>query len=268
MTLQLGSSGSDVLILQYHLTMAGFPTATSATFDHETLKSVSGFQLAKDLPGDGIFGPNAREALSRALTPHPPTPAMFVNAAEALGVSIPTIQAVAEVESNGTGFLASGRPTILFERHVFYRRLAAHGFDPALLAKHFPWIVTNVSGGYSGGESEHLRLRQAMDLHTPAACEAASWGAFQIMGYHWKPMGYAGVQDFVAHMREGYAQHLVAFVRFIAADGGLRSALAKRDWADFARRYNGPSYAKNAYDVKLAKAYERLVRTQHKALNN
>jgi hypothetical protein len=79
------------------------------------------------------------------------------------------------------------------------------------------------------------------------------------MGYHWKTMGYASVDDFVAQMREGYAQHLGAFVRFIAADGGLRLALLKKDWTGFARRYNGPGYAKNAYDVKLAKAYDRLV---------
>jgi len=110
-----------------------------------------------------------------------------------------------------------------------------------------------------GGELEHLRLQQAITLHASAAYESASWGAFQIMGYHWKTMGYASVDDFVAQMREGYAQHLGAFVRFIAADGGLRLALLKKDWTGFARRYNGPGYAKNAYDVKLAKAYDRLV---------
>jgi hypothetical protein len=30
-----------------------------------------------------------------------------------------------------------------------------------------------------------------------------------------------------------------------------------KDWAKFARGYNGPGYAQNAYDVKLAQAYEK-----------
>lgn len=42
-------------------------------------------------------------------------------AAKRLGVDVPTVRAVAEVESNGVGFLPDGRPKILFERHIFSR---------------------------------------------------------------------------------------------------------------------------------------------------
>ena len=114
-----------------------------------------------------------------------------------------------------------------------------------------------------GGELEHRRLKRASAIHTSAAHESASWGAFQIMGYHWRVMGYTSVHDFAADMHKGYAHQLRAFVRFISADSGLRSALRRKDWTDFARRYNGPEYAKNAYDVKLALAYERLMRSHH-----
>ncbi|NBT89135.1 MAG: DUF3380 domain-containing protein, partial [Flavobacteriaceae bacterium] len=31
--------------------------------------------------------------------------------------------------------------------------------------------------------------------------------------------------------------------------------LKAKDWAGFAKGYNGPAYAKNAYDTKLAGAY-------------
>ena len=34
-------------------------------------------------------------------------------------------------------------------------------------------------------------------------------------------------------------------------------AFAPNKWGDFARRYNGPAYAENFYDVKLARAYKR-----------
>ena len=32
--------------------------------------------------------------------------------------------------------------------------------------------------------------------------------------------------------------------------------LRERNWAKFARAYNGPGYAQNQYDVKLKQAYE------------
>ncbi|MEG6992119.1 N-acetylmuramidase domain-containing protein, partial [Pseudomonas aeruginosa] len=47
------------------------------------------------------------------------------------------------------------------------------------------------------------------------------------------------------------------FVRFIEADPALLKALKGRKWAEFARRYNGPAYARNLYDVKLERAYAR-----------
>jgi hypothetical protein len=40
------------------------------------------------------------------------------------------IKAVKEVESSGSGFLPSGRPTILFEGHIFWKELLAVGKHP------------------------------------------------------------------------------------------------------------------------------------------
>ena len=48
-----------------------------------------------------------------------------------------------------------------------------------------------------------------------------------------------------------------AFVRFIEADPALHKALKGKKWAQFAKAYNGPAYARNLYDVKLERAYER-----------
>ena len=47
-------------------------------------------------------------------------------------------------------------------------------------------------------------------------------------------------------------------MRFIQADLDLHHALIVRDWAEFARRYNGPAYRDNIYDTKLATAYQRF----------
>ena len=53
---------------------------------------------------------------------------------------------------------------------------------------------------------------------------------------------------------EGEDRHLQAFCAFVTARG-LADALARRDWAAFARGYNGPAYAANRYDARLAQAY-------------
>ena len=54
----------------------------------------------------------------------------FAEAAQALGCDVAAVRAVAEVESRGSGFDAQGRPTILYERHVFSRNTAPKGkFD-------------------------------------------------------------------------------------------------------------------------------------------
>ena len=75
------------------------------------------------------------------------------------------------------------------------------------------------------------------------------------MGYHWRRLGYSSIDDFVARMENSEADQLDAFVRYVAADAGLLSALKGRKWAALAKGYNGPDYARNLYDAKLAQAY-------------
>lgn len=182
----------------------------------------------------------------------------YKSAAQTLGVPTPAVKAVASVESAGAGFLSDGRPKILFERHVMYAQLSAKlGKAKAdqLAAKH-PDIVNPKAGGYDGGAKEHDRLGRAAEIDRECALSSASWGAFQIMGYHWKSIGYATLQGFINAMYASEAAHLVAFIRFIKADPVLVRALKALDWAAFARRYNGPGYAKNQYDLKMSKAYQ------------
>jgi hypothetical protein len=42
-------------------------------------------------------------------------------AAEAINVEYGALRAVIEIEAAGSGFIADGRPTILYEAHVFHR---------------------------------------------------------------------------------------------------------------------------------------------------
>ena len=171
----------------------------------------------------------------------------FERAARAIGCTVAAVRAVAQVESRG-GYLSDGRPKILFERHKFHRFTnGAHS------AAHSD-ISWPGAGGYLGGSAEYDRLEAAIALDRPAALKSASWGAFQIMGFNHQMVGYDDVESFVAAMVASEANQLDAFVAFIEA-AGLADELIRLDWSGFARGYNGPDYAINRYDEKMAAAY-------------
>ncbi|MEE3101941.1 MAG: N-acetylmuramidase family protein, partial [Pseudomonadota bacterium] len=134
----------------------------------------------------------------------------WLDAAEALDCDVAAIRAVAEVESRGAAFLASGRPPILFERHVFHRLTAGRWSST------YPAISNPAAGGYgAAGDAQYARLRAAMDLDRAAALEAASWGRWQVMGFNARLCGWASVEAFVAAMCAGEAQQLDAFVGYV-----------------------------------------------------
>jgi hypothetical protein len=174
-------------------------------------------------------------------------------AADTLRTTTPTLWAVVSVETHGCGFLPDRRPAILFERHIFHRR--THGaFDNAA-----PDISSSSAGGYLGGAAEYTRLERAIALDRDAALESASWGLGQIMGFNAAMTRFQTAEAMIAAMLHGEDAHLQAMTDFLVARR-LDKPLAKRDWAAFARGYNGVSYKKNQYDTRLASAYAALRR--------
>ncbi len=265
--LQHGDRGQAVLQLQKQLNALGAKLFVDGDLGDKTEAAVRAYQLKVGLVADGIAGPKTLAALAGADCRLLLRNATLVAAAERLGVELAVVYAVNEVESSGAGFLDNGKPKILFERHVMYQRLAlprAEDDDAEALQRHaddlatlHPHLVNKRPGGYAGGSAEHQRLAQARMLDGICADESASWGAFQIMGYHAERLGYASVADFVSRMTRDENEQFEAFVRFIEADPALHKALKGKKWAQFAKAYNGPAYARNLYDVKLERAYER-----------
>ncbi|WP_293372442.1 N-acetylmuramidase family protein [Nevskia sp.] len=178
----------------------------------------------------------------------------LADAASALGASVILIKTVIEVETPRGAFEASsGRPTILFERHYF-SELAGRRYDIE-----YPSISNRVRGGYDKYSAQYPKLESAFALDKSAALKSASWGAFQIMGRNHLAAGHATVEDFVLALTRSEAAHLTAFTAFVIDSPAINRALRERDWAGFARRYNGPAYRDNAYDTKLKEAYDRNV---------
>lgn len=176
----------------------------------------------------------------------------YQQAATTLGVEVAVIKAVATVESRGNGFLSNGKPKILFEGHWFSK------FTKGQYDKSHPKISYQkwTKAHYRGGTAEYSRYNTAYALDATAAMKSTSWGKFQIMGFNSSKCGYGSdVKKFVDDMYKSEGLQLMAFVRFIQSTG-LNKHLKARNWAAFARGYNGPGYAQNKYDVLMKQAYE------------
>jgi N-acetylmuramidase len=191
------------------------------------------------------------------------TDLMFGKASKAFNLPVPLIKAVAEIESAGNGMQEDGRPEILFEPHIFWQQLQRRGVRPKDHQKGNEDILYPEwkSGAYGTYSQQHERLERAAKIDREAALASASWGKFQIMGFNWRLAGSAGLQDFVNSMYEGEEAHLTLFLSFLKATK-LDRALRARDWRGFAFGYNGKSYAKNNYHVKLQRAYEKHLKTK------
>jgi hypothetical protein len=179
--------------------------------------------------------------------------------AKALGVDEAALRAVAEVESAGSGFLPDcNLPKILFEGHAFYRLTGGRFNGPEYQGKYddisYPeWDRSK----YGNAHEEWKRLEKAAQLNRAAALQSASWGMFQVMGFNYALCGYYDVEALVADQHKSATAQLNAFARFIARPAFV-SALKDKDWATFARLYNGKGYKANKYDTKMRDAYKRI----------
>jgi len=77
------------------------------------------------------------------------------------------------------------------------------------------------------------------------------------MGFNCKDCGFNTPQEFIAYLRTGQEAHIDTFLKFVSANPKRFNALKNKDWATFARLYNGEEYAQNKYDIRLAEACEK-----------
>jgi len=261
-TIRTGYKGNEVRLMCENLNRNGLHAATGETFTEEMKGAVVAFQRNNGLDADGIVGYRTWEALLFNGRAHEKklSEADFELLAMLLDCEAAALKAVQKVETGGRGgFFAEGKPAILFEGHIFWNRLRKRGINPE----------DHVSGNenilypkwtnryYAGGLKEYDRLLKARVIDREAADASASWGMFQIMGFNYAACDEESVGSFVAAMCESELRQLILSGRFIRK-AGMLPALQNRNWAEFARRYNGPAYAQNRYDEKLAAAYNQF----------
>jgi N-acetylmuramidase/Putative peptidoglycan binding domain len=259
----------EASILQVFLQASGYPVNPDGRFGGSTDMALRAFQLDHGLIVDGTAG---EKTWTKLFSLHPDLltrlSAKWLSQqdiddfAARRSLEVPAVRAVYGVESGGVGFIGL-RPKILFEGHVFWRQMQEAGLDPAHFVEGNADIlfVSWRPGSYAGGLAEHDRLERAGKIHRVSALRSASWGLFQVLGYNAETLGFADVEAFVSAMSRSEADQLDTFGRFIAGSRyrgkSLLDWLRAKNWTAFAAGYNGPGYARNRYDRKLAAAYAK-----------
>ena len=253
----------DIIHIQARLNDAYMlPVKADGIWGPVTKGAVLWLQLIAGQPLDGVPGPVFTKALDGPVlswTAPALTDADWAHAASLAGCGVRELKAAAMVESAGRGgFSAPCLPRALFEGHLFWRNLTRAHMDPLTALKGNTDILYKAwtKKYYIGGLDEYTRVFRAMAVNPDAALMSASWGMFQILGSNHKACGEASVRDMVRGCMRSEAEQLAMFIRFISGRGLIRY-LKAHDWAGYARRYNGPSYAANRYDVRLKEAYEK-----------
>lgn len=181
-------------------------------------------------------------------------------AAAELGTDAAAIRAVVEIEAGAAhkGFWKEGYPLINFDLSIFRTMAGRHNINLTKFTKSHPVVFAPPNRAKYGGYSpaQQARLEAAMTIDTVAAIEGTFWGMFQIGGFNWRKCGAESAVDFAQKMARSERDQLELFIQFLRSTG-LDKHLKTRNWAAFARGYNGPSYARRGYHTKLARAYAK-----------
>lgn len=180
------------------------------------------------------------------------TEADFEIVARELDVEVAAIKAVVSIEAGSEmkGFWAPGIPVINFDRSM-YNRFCQRATDRSGAKGE------KVPEGLSGyALQEWTQLINARKVNAQGANMGTFWGMFQIGGFNYKLCGCENVNEMVRLMSYSELEQLELFATFITNSGMLPDLKAK-NWAGFARKYNGPSYARRKYHTRMAQAYQK-----------
>jgi len=202
--------------------------------------------------------------------------------AKQFGISLAMLQAFLEVESAGSGFFTDwkGQPRIKiqFEPHWFKRLLPAaklqHIYDlwdkqekkKAKLTETEKLLLHNwqiaVLNKVDVQQAEWQSFNCAYAICPDTAMQSASWGLGQVMGFHYKDLGYKSVAAKVEAFKQSEYEQVKGMLTFCQKKKGLMEAMQARNWDRVAYLYNGADYAKGSYHLKLAKAFSKYEKHQ------
>ena len=166
------------------------------------------------------------------------------------GLPIAAIKAVVTVESGGKGFDELTEKIIIQFEPAWFKRKAP--FTPS-----GKWSLNKVERQ----AQEWAAFNDAFSKNPNAAMESTSVGMMQVMGFHWKLLGFKSVGELWDYAKESEANQVRLGLRFIKSNAKMFGALVNRDWKVFAYYYNGEQYRKFNYDIRLKEAYLKFATT-------
>ena len=202
----------------------------------------------------------AVEAVSYEHIPDRLTDEDFREVAEELGVEVAAIKAVVEIEAGAKheGFWANGKPIINFDLSMFRKFAARNKVNLSKYKKSHAVVFARPNRARYGSyqAAQQARFDAARTIDDKTAIQGTFWGMFQLGGFNWKTCGCKSPDEFVNLMSRSERDQLELFAEFVRETGMLPYLIVK-NWAAFARRFNGPSYARRGYHTRLARAYAK-----------
>lgn len=200
--------------------------------------------------------------------------------ATALGISSAAAAAVLKCESGGAGFHRdSGKMIIRFENHIFWDQWGSS--NASRFHQHFLYSSgqrwtghkyrmspTDAWASFHGNQSKEWQvLELARSMNDTAALKSISMGAAQVMGFNFKTLGYASVQEMFESMSVSLPAQLDGMFAYIQASRTCMNGLQSGNYVQFARGYNGPGQAEHygALISAAAAAYSRVTRGRSQA---
>lgn len=263
------NTGGAVSQMQQFLISEGFDLpeyGVDGIFEEETERAVNAFRLSKQLPPNGVFDSQAlggsgafsgvmqwlRRQVQQRIQQEPSAPEMSYSGGDYAGINLDALSRETGIEP---AFLkailqqeSAGNPSaIRFEPHLFNRK-SNKGTVPFTPASGKSFSLTR-------SETDKGAFDRAFGIDPDAAVRSTSWGLGQVLGGHLINLyggPERGVQAFYANPRK---VSLELIVEWIKANPAAVTAARNKDFAGFARIYNGANYRMNNYDVKLERGY-------------
>jgi len=179
--------------------------------------------------------------------------------AESIGLQYAHLKAFMMVESGNKGFDGkTGRLIIQFEPSWFKRKAPYSPFGS--------WSLNMIDVQ----SQEWVAFSDAFKINPDAAMESTSIGLPQIMGFHWKSLGYTSAGDMWDDFKVSEYNQVQALACFILNNKKLYDALLKKDWHIVASIYNGSDYqnlakriGREPYNISMEKAYNKYSEVSH-----
>lgn len=178
------------------------------------------------------------------------------SASRANGLNPMVMAALVLKESAGKFSWTGNRIAIRQEGHYFYRLLPPDQRKIAVRAG----LASPRMGAVKVPNSASARysmLRLMQKINHDVALMSISMGAGQVMGAHWKRLGYASVEAMWQDAQTAPGQ-IRQMCKFVATDARLKKAINALDYKTIALLYNGKGYRKNRYDTELRRLYTML----------